>query len=154
MSLYVEDLEPGMSWRTASATLSADDIVDFATQWDPQPFHIDRTAGEASFFGGLVASGLHTFVLTFRLYNDLGLFRDTAVAGVGVENMRWLRPVKEGTTLRASATVHAVEPSRRPGLGRVTMRLQSFDEEDVRLFTFDLTILLKRRPAEEAAAPT
>lgn len=149
MSLYFEDLQTGATWHTASATVAADDIVRFASEWDPQPFHVDRAAAEQSFFGALVASGLHTFVLTFRLYNDLGLFRETAVAGVGVENLRWLRPVKDGITIRASATVVSAESTQRPELGRVTMRLQSFDENDLRLFTADLTILLKRRPSRE-----
>ncbi len=146
-SLYLEDLVPGTVYRTASAVMSAEEIVRFASEWDPQPFHLDREAAGKSFFGGLVASGFHTLVLTFKLYNDLGLFRDSAVAGVGLEGLRWLRPAKEGITVKATATVVDARPTRRPEHGRVTMRLESFTEDGQQLLTADLTILLLTRAA-------
>lgn len=149
-SLYFEDLVPGTVYRAGSAVMDAEAIVRFASEWDPQPFHLDRAAAEASFFGALVASGLHTFVLTFRLYNDLGLFRETAIAGVGVEGLRWLRPVKEGTRVAATATVVDARPTRRPEHGRATMRLEAFDEAGDRLMTADLTILLLTRAGATA----
>lgn len=146
---YFEDLRLGLSWPTASAVVSEEEIVAFATKWDPQPFHLDREAAGKSFFGGLVASGLHTFVLSFRIYNDLGLFRGTAVAGVGVEALRWIRPVKEGTTVSVLATVARLEPTRRPEHGRVTMRLDTLGPEGEALMTAELTVLLLTRAGAE-----
>lgn len=146
---YFEDLTPGQSWPTASAVMSEEEIVAFAAKWDPQPFHLDREAAGRSFFGGLVASGLHSFVLSFRLYNDLGLFRGTAIAGVGVEALRWLRPVKEGARVRVEATVVRLAPTRRPEHGRVTMRLDTFGEDDEKLMTAELTVLLLTRAGAE-----
>ena len=125
---YFEDFAPGQVIELGSRTITKEEIIAFARQFDPQPFHLDEEAAKRSIYGGLLASGWHTAALTMRLLCD-GLVNDTVSLGSpGVDELRWLKPVRPGDTLSARMTVVECTPSRRKpdrGIVRSTMELRN-----------------------------
>lgn len=119
---HYEDFAPGDAFDLGSLTVSRADIVAFAAEFDPLPFHLDDAAAEASLLGGLAASGWHTASLMMRLYVD-GLLADTAsMGGAGVDRLDWKRPVRPGDVLTATARVLDMRTSKsRPEMGIVRM---------------------------------
>lgn len=117
---YFEDLAVGQVYELGTWKITAEDIVDFAQQWDPQPYHLDEESARQTPFGGLVASGWHTASVFMRLYVD-GFLRDTSCqGGVGVDGLWWLKPVRPGDTLQARVTVEEAKPSSKvPDRGTV-----------------------------------
>ena len=116
-TLYFEDLTPGLVFDLGSIEVTADEIIEFATRFDPQPFHVDPQAGAASHFGGLVASGWHTCALFMRLLVDGIVSRTTSMGSPGMDEVRWTAPVRPGDTLTgtftvAEARVSASKPDR------------------------------------------
>ncbi len=126
--LHLEDMRVGMRAETGSVTVTAEAIKTFAAAFDPQPFHIDETAAEASVFGGLAASGWHTAALTMRLVVDGGLRFAGGLIGGGGE-IRWPKPTRPGDTLRAVMEIEAITPSRsRPGRAMVRVRTETLNQ--------------------------
>ena len=118
-----EDFEEGAVLQLGTKTVSAEEIVDFASQFDMQPMHLDEEAGRAGILGGLSASGWHTCGVFMRLMCDGFLLDSTSQGAPGVEYARWKRPVIAGDTLSGTSTVVAKRASAsRPGLGFVTCR--------------------------------
>src|SRR5438132_7073472 len=91
---FLEDLEVGEAWTSEETTIDAQDIIDFARRFDPQPFHLDAEAGKASPFGGLIASGWYLASLAMRMCVDARSYGDTPVVGIGVDELRWHVPVR------------------------------------------------------------
>jgi acyl dehydratase len=143
--LYLEDLRPGQRFTSATYELGADEIVAFASDYDPQPFHTDPDAATDSFFGGLVASGWHTAGVAMRL-----LVRSMPIAGgiIGAGGeLSWPAPTRPGSVLRVEAEIVEVRPSRsRPELGMVVVRIETRDQDDVLVQVFTPTIVVPRRP--------
>lgn len=109
--LYFEDFEPGMVFELGERKLSKEEIIAFASEYDPQPFHVDEEAAKESPFGGLIASGWHTGSAFMRLYVD-GLVSRTASQGSpGIEELRWLRPVRPADTISGRITITDTRPS-------------------------------------------
>ena len=109
---YFEDFKPGEVAELGSHTITKDEIIAFARQFDPQTFHLDEEAARQTIFGGLIASGWHTGSLVMRLFCD-GVIKDTASLGSpGVDEMRWIKPVRPGDTLSLRMTVTECVPSR------------------------------------------
>jgi len=106
---YWEDLAPGSTRELGSVTVSAEEIKEFAEQFDPQPFHIDEAAGKRSIFGNLCASGWHTCALAMKLTVENFLNESTSMGSPGLESLRWLKPVYPGDTL---ALTHKIVESR------------------------------------------
>ncbi len=118
--LYFEDFEAGQVFELGEKTLTKEEIVAFAREYDPQPFHVDEEAAEGSAFSGLIASGWHTAVVFMRLYVDAVLHRAASMGSPGVEELRWLKPVRPGDPLSATLTVlDAVPSSSNPSRGTV-----------------------------------
>ena len=122
-TLYFEDFTPGRVFPLGSRVLSADDIVAFAAQWDPQPIHLDAGAAEAGPFDGLIASGWQTACVWMRLYVDAVLNHAAVLAAPGVEEIRWLAPVRPGMRLHGRTTILESWVSESAA-GRGTMRLR------------------------------
>jgi acyl dehydratase len=121
--LYWEDFREGEVREFGSTVVKQDDIVRFAAEFDPQPFHLDEAAARASMFGGLVASGWHTAAMTMRMMCDGYLHRAASLGSPGVEQLKWLLPVRPGDELRVRFTVLEARPLRsRPGVGLVKSR--------------------------------
>jgi acyl dehydratase len=129
---YFEDFVPGDVFELGSHTVTRDEIVAFAREYDPQPFHLDDAAAADGPFGGLIASGWHTAALFMRLYVDAVLAESVSMGSPGVEELRWLRPVRPGDTLRGRLTVLETTPSsRRPDRGTVRLRCELLEDGEV-----------------------
>lgn len=116
-----EDMVPGMKLPFGPWTVSREEIVAFAAEFDPQPFHLDEEAGKASVLGGLAASGWHTASLLMRMICDAYLNDSTSQGGPSLEFLRWKRPVLAGDTLSGVTTIKDGRVSRsRPEIGIVT----------------------------------
>ena len=133
MFQFFEDFHPGDVTDTGSVTVTREEIVAFARQFDPQPFHVDEDAARRSPFGGLIASGWHTASLCMRLVVALLGPDSGSLGSPGVDELRWLKPVRPGDELSVSAEVLEAIPSRsKPDRGmvkfRYTMRNQNGEE--------------------------
>jgi acyl dehydratase len=109
---FWEDLQPGAVKDLGEVTVSAEEMKDFAEQFDPQPFHTDEGAGRRSIFGSLCASGWHTCALAMKLTVENFLNESASMGSPGVENVRWLKPVYPGDTLRLQQTIVESRPLR------------------------------------------
>jgi len=143
---YFDDFEAGERFVSRGVTLSESQILDFALTYDPQPFHLDRTAAEASPYGGLIASGFQTLALAFRMFYQEKVINACAMGSPGMSELRWLAPVRPGDTLRTEADVMATRPSRsKPDRGSVEMAFSVRNQRDEVVMTFRTTIILARR---------
>jgi acyl dehydratase len=145
---YFEDFAPGQVFDLGSHEFSRDEIVGFARQWDPQPFHVDEAAAAKSAFGGLVASGWHTACVFMRLYVDALLLDSASMGSPGLEELRWLVPVRPGDVLRGTASVTEVTPSSvRPDRGTVFMFFEMHNARQDLVARMTGRGLFGRRPA-------
>ncbi len=145
--LYLEDFSVGDRFVTEGATVTESQIIDFGLHWDPQHFHIDVGSAQRHEMGGLLASGLHTLCLTFRLFIGSRILAACNITGAGLDNLRWLRPVRPGDTLHVESTVSDVQPSRsKPDRGRLTMHYTTINQHGDAVLETDLTHIVRRRP--------
>src|SRR5579863_4706136 len=145
---YFEDFQVGDSFDLGhTPPITSEEIITFARQYDPQPFHIDPELAKETFFGGLIASGWHTCSLLMRLMVD-SLINDTISLGSpGVDEIRWHRPVRPGDALHARLTVIGATPSRsRSDLGIVRSRSEVFNQKDELVTSLAATHFFGRRP--------
>jgi acyl dehydratase len=146
--LYLEDFAVGQIFRSASLRVDAAAIKAFATQYDPQPFHLDEAAASATLFGGLAASGWHTAALTMRLLVDGGAPIAGGIIGAGTDELRWPRPVRPGDELRVESEVLDVRPSRsRPQQGLVKLRTTTLNQDDKPVQIMVANLVVPRRAA-------
>jgi len=146
---YLEDLRVGQRFRSGTHEVTADEIMLFAYDFDPQPFHLNEAAARTSLFGGLAASGWHTAALTMRLLVSGGLPIAGGLIGRGGE-IQWPRPTRPGDVLRVEAEVAAIKESRsKPDRGTVTFEVRTLNqkEEVVQQSTMHL-VVPRRRPIE------
>lgn len=145
-----EDFEPGETIALGSKTVTRDEIIAFAAEFDPQPFHLDEAAGEASLLGGLAASGWHTISMLMRLMCDGLLLNSSGRGSPGVEEVRWMRPVRPGDVLNASAEVISCRVlNSRPDLGMVDFLFTVTDQTGATVMTQRNKILFARREAAQ-----
>jgi len=145
-----EDFEPGETIALGSKTVTRDEIIAFAAEFDPQPFHLDEAAGEASLLGGLAASGWHTIAMLMRLLCDNLLLNSSGKGSPGVEEVRWMRPVRPGDVLTASAEVISARVlNSRPDLGMVDFLFTVIDQSGATVMTQRNKILFARREAAQ-----
>ncbi|MEW6473649.1 MAG: MaoC family dehydratase [Actinomycetota bacterium] len=144
---YFEDFTQGQVIELGPIpALSEEEMITFARQWDPQPFHIDPVAARDTMYGGLIASGWHTALLTMRVMVDELLNKTDAQGSPGVENIRFLKPVRAGDRLRARYTVLVAEPSaKRPTRGKILGRTEVLDEAGDVVYSMDGWTLIGRR---------
>jgi acyl dehydratase len=127
--IWWEDFNKGEILEMGSHTFTAEEIVDFARRFDPQPIHLDHEAAKHGFFGSLTASGWHTCAVAMRLKCDSYLNQSKALGSPGMEEIRWLTPVRAGDTLRYTRSVLESRPSAsRPGVGLVKQRWEAFNQ--------------------------
>lgn len=144
---YWEDFSVGERFATASLTVTAEQIKAFASEFDPQPFHTDEKAATDSFFGGLVASGWHTAALTMRLFVRSEMRVAGGLIGAGLDEVKWLRPVRPGDTLHVVPEVVELRPLKsRPERGLLRMRIQTFNQHDQLVQTLTASLFVPRRP--------
>jgi len=117
---YFEDYVPGIVREFGSITVSESEFVDFGKRYDPQDFHVDPVAAANGPFGGLIASGWHTCALMMRMFADNYLSKVSSLGSPGIDELRWLKPVRPGDTLRVRASVLETKRSRsKPDRGIV-----------------------------------
>lgn len=147
-SLALEDLKPGDKFVSPGVTLTEAEIVGFALKYDPQPFHLDTGAAEASIYGGLIASGFQVVSLCFRMFIQIGLLRTTSMGSPGIDELRWLAPVRPGDTLRTEVEVGEVKPSRsKPDRGIARLHYRAINQRGETVTSFVVNHLLRTRAA-------
>ncbi len=148
---YFEDFAVGDEIVTAGVTLTEADIIEFALRYDPQPIHIDREAAARTFYGGLIASGWQVAAVAFRMFVQTGILHGSGVGSPGVDELRWLVPVRPGDTIRMVARVAETRPSRsRPDRGIVVMDYGILNQKDETVARFRGVQLVLRRPGDAA----
>jgi acyl dehydratase len=145
-ALYLEDFFVGRRFVSATHALDEDQIKAFAAQFDPQPFHLDADAAEASFFGGLAASGWHTAAITMSLLVRSGMPIAGGLIGAACE-LSWPRPTRPGDVLQVESEVLAVTPSRsRPERGTITLKSQTRNQAGAAVQILTCRMLAWKRP--------
>ncbi len=148
---YLDDLHVGQRFTSGSHVLDAAQIKAFASEFDPQPFHLDDEAAKATLFGGLAASGWHTAALTMRLLVQNGLPIAGGIVGSGGE-LSWLKPARPGDTLRVESEIVEVTPSRsRPDRGSVRVRSETRNQHGDVVQTFTARLVVPRRISSQQA---
>ncbi|MCW5747914.1 MAG: MaoC family dehydratase [Alphaproteobacteria bacterium] len=145
---YWEDYEVGKAYELGSKTVSEEEIIAFARQFDPQPFHVDRVAAEQSMFGGLIASGWHTCAINMRLMVDNYLHPESSLGSPGLDEVRWPRPVRPGDTLTGQIRIVEKRESRsKPWMGLMVNDTSLRNQDGEVVLTIRATQLIRRRPA-------
>lgn len=130
-------------------TVADEQVIDFARQYDPQYYHLDPVAAQCSVFGGLVAGGFQTASLAWALGLKTRLFDHCAMAGIGVDELRWLRPLRAGDTVQCTLECVTNRPSRtRPDRGTATFRYIMTNQNDEAIMTLNLIQMLRTRPTQ------
>ena len=144
--LYYEDFYEGQVQDFGDRTVSEEEVIAFAKQYDPQPMHLDAEAAKDSMLGGLAASGWHTAGMLMRMMVD-GLIRGTASMGApGVEELRWEKPVRPGDKLHARRTVLSMRTSAsRPEMGLIKSRFELFNQDGERVLDMVSTGMVGRK---------
>ena len=145
---YLEDLHVGDRFESDTFQVTEEGMIQFARDFDPQPFHLDASAAEHSVFKGLAASGWHTAAMTMKLFVTGGLRLAGGSVGLGVDELRWPRPVRPGDTLRLQTEIVEVRPSRsKPDRGIIRIRNVTTNQGGEVVQTFLASVLVRRRPA-------
>jgi acyl dehydratase len=145
--MYWEDFRPGDRIEMGRHTFGAEEIIAFARQFDPQPFHVDPEAAKKSFFGGLIASGWHTCSIGMRLTVESHVNRTASLGSPGLDNIRWLKPVRAGDTISYSRVVLESRASEsRAGVGLVKSRWEAVNQAGETVMTMEGWGMFGRRP--------
>jgi acyl dehydratase len=144
---WFDDLKVGMHFKGGEVKITESDIKRFAAEFDPQPFHLDNEAAKHTVFKGLVASGWHTAALAMRLTAELKPFGPHPLLGLGVDNLRWLAPVRPGDTLRLEGEVISLTPSKAKPQGTVLIKWTLFNQNSEAVYTYTPIGIVPRRPA-------
>ncbi len=143
---YLDDLAPGQQFSTPGVTLSEAEIIDFAWRYDPQAFHLDANAAAASPYGGLIASGFQSLAICFRLFIQSGILAESSLGSPGIDELRWLAPVRPGDTLHCEVDVTEVRPSSsKPDRGIARLRYTAVNQRQEVVLSFVVIHLLRRR---------
>jgi acyl dehydratase len=144
-TLYLDDLTPGQNFKTPGVTLTEAEIIDFAWRYDPQSFHLDANAAAKSPYGGLIASGFQSLAVCFRLFIQSGVLAESSLGSPGIDELRWLAPVRPGDTLHCEVEVLEVRPSRtKPDRGIARLRYQAVTQRPEVVLSFVVNHLLRR----------
>lgn len=145
--LYFEDFHVGRTFDSLGRTVTEAEIIDFAFKYDPQPFHIDALAAEQSHFGGIISSGFQTLAIAFRLFVDTGAFRAASMGSPGLEDLKWIMPVRPGDTLFTTVEIlDARESQSKPDRGIIKMELRCRNQNQEVVLTYRCNVFMKKRP--------
>ena len=147
---YFEDFEPGQDIDLGTRTVTEDEIVAFAREFDPQPFHVDRDAAAASIYGGVIASGWHTCSMMMRMVVDGLMNRSASMGSPGLDGVRWLAPVRAGDTLNVHyRTVQVKASTSKPDRGVVWSKWVALNQHGETVCTVEGMGMFGRRPGGE-----
>jgi len=143
-----EDFAAGQTIDLGTRNVGAEEIIEFASEYDPQPMHLDEAAGKASILGGLSASGWHTCAMFMRMLCDAFLLDSTSQGAPGVDRIRWKKPVLAGDRLSGETRIVATRESRsRPAIGLVTMHSELVNQRGESVFELENTNMFLKREA-------
>lgn len=146
---FWEDFQVGEVEQIGGKKVERDEVIDFARQFDPQPFHVDEAAAKQSIYGGLIASGWHTCSMVMRMMCDTYLLQSASVGSPGIDNLKWLKPVRPGDTIRARRTTLESRTSKsRPEIGIVRNLWEVFNQEGELVMTMEGYGMFRRRNPE------
>jgi acyl dehydratase len=144
--LHWEDFKSGAVAVYGPRLVTREEIIAFASEFDPQPMHLDEAAASATLLGGLGASGWHSCCLLMKMIADGFLLDSSSMGGPGVEEVRWLKPLRPGARIRVRSTVLDTRPSNsRPEMGLVKFLFEVLDEAGVTLTMLSTTLMFGRR---------
>ena len=144
---YLEDYVEGDIHHFGKIAVEAEELIAFAKRFDPQAMHTDPEAAKHTPFGGLIASGWHTAGLVMRLYVEHYLTHVASLASPGLNELRWLKPVRPGDTLSVRVTVLKTAPSEsKPDRGAVTSFVEAINQTDEIVMTFKVVNIIGKRP--------
>jgi acyl dehydratase len=151
---YWEDLLPGSERDLGTITPTREEIIAFASQFDPQPFHLDDAAAKASVFGSLCASGWHTCAMAMRLMVTNFLHQSSSLGSPGLENLQWKKPVLPNDTLHLKHKIIDSRPMRsKPDVGLVRTEWHMHNQHgDLVLFMEGWSMFRRRHPASNNAS--
>ncbi len=144
--LYFEDFQAGAINQYGPRLITREEMVAFAAEFDPQPMHLDEEAGRASMLGGLAASGWHTCCLMMRLAADGFILNSASMGAPGVDEVRWLAPLRPGRQITLRTTVLETRASSsRPEMGFVKMLFEVIDDAGVTVMALTSSLIMGRR---------
>lgn len=147
-SHYFEDYVVGDVHEFGDTTVTTEELIDFAERYDPQPFHIDEAAAAESHFGGLITSGWHTCSMLMRMMVDHYISEVASLGSPGIDEIRWLQPVRPGDRLSARVTIVETRASRsKPDRGLVRSQIEVLNQTDSVVMSMVTMGLFLRRPA-------
>ena len=145
--MYFDDFVVGSRFESPGITVTESEIIHFALRYDPQPFHLDTVSAKDGPFGGLIASGFHTLGITFRMFLQTGVFKACSLGAVGLDEVRWLLPVRPGETLRVvSEVIEAKGSSSKPDRGIAKIKHSTMNQRGEVVQTMLGIHILRRRP--------
>ncbi|MEI7786697.1 MAG: MaoC family dehydratase [Betaproteobacteria bacterium] len=145
---YFDDLALGECFVSPGVTVTESLIIEHALKYDPQPFHLDVQAAEQSPYGGLIASGMLSISLCFRMFIQTGIFRHSGIGSPGLDEVRWLAPVRPGDTLHTEVEVVALRASSsKPDRGVVHLKFRGVNQRGEAVLSYIGINMLLRRPA-------
>lgn len=148
MPTYYEDIEVGDTYSFGDRTISKDEIIEFAEQYDPQTYHVDEEAAQESLFGELIASGWHTASLCMREFVE-NIADEAWLGARGIDDLRWIKPVTPGDTLSMTVEVVDKRPLEDdPTVGHVDTRLTAHNQDDEAVLTWIGLGIVARRDAD------
>ncbi|SEH38089.1 Acyl dehydratase [Halopenitus malekzadehii] len=150
-TIYFEDVEPGTVTQCGSTTVSREEIIEFAEEYDPLDIHTDLEAAAESPYGDVIASGYHTLSLSVRLLVDAARGDRAVIAGLGIDDVRWHAPVRPGDTLAVEFEILETRPSEsNPAAGIIHESITVRNGDDETVLTLENSELVERRePADE-----
>ena len=144
--LYFEDVKVGDTERFGRYEVTREEIIEYARQFDPQPFHLDEEAAKASMFGGLIASGWHTGAMLIRMLNDHSIPRAATSGALGFDDLKWVKPVRPGDILSVETRVLDKAESRsRPEIGVVKVESRVLNQAGELKMSLVSIVLYRRR---------
>jgi acyl dehydratase len=143
---YFEDVQVGETTRFGRYEVTREEIVEYARQFDPQPFHLDEEAARQSLFGGLIASGWHTGAMFIRMINDHATPGAATTGAMGFDDLKWLRPVRPGDILSVESRVkEKIDAANRHGTGIVKIESRVLDQRNEAVMSLTSLVLYRRR---------
>jgi acyl dehydratase len=143
---WFDDLKLGMRFKSGEVSVSKQDIKRFAAEFDPQPFHLDEVAAEKTSFKELAASGWHTAAIAMGLAVEVRPFGPHPLMGLGVDELRWMRPVRPGDVLHIEGEVVELIPSRTKPQGIAKIKWTAYNQRGESVYTFTPIGIVPRRP--------
>ena len=141
--MKLDEFTVGQTFTTKKVRVTKADILRFAREFDPQYMHIDEEKAKQGRFNGIIASGMHTISLTFKLWVEEGLYGDEVIAGTEMNQIRFTRPVYPGNTLQVTVEVTGKQ-ERNKEVGILTVLLSTYNEKEEKVFEGDVSVLIKR----------